>query len=308
MKRISAYGRVSRAQSSATDTSETAENPRTAGRGSERLRFIRDFNLVFGVSVLLLFSVFALFPKLIAKRDPLESNYDTTLSAPSREHLLGTDEYGRDILSRVVHAARLDLLIAVASVAIGLVIGGTLGLVAGYYGGLCEGIVMRGADSILAFPPFILALLVIALLGSSTTNTLIAISIVYIPLFARLTRASTLVQRRLQYVEASRISGATDLQIMFKSILPNIAGALFVQTALYLGTTLLVVAGLGYLGLGVQPPTPSWGSMLQESQNYRFAWWFVLFPGACVFLVVLAFSLVGDGLRDVLDPSLRRRD
>jgi len=265
----------------------------------------KDFNLFVGISILAIFYVFAFFPNVIAPFDPQEMNYDDELAPPSRSHLLGTDHYGRDIFSRIVFAARMDLAISMGSVTVGFIFGVFLGLISGYFGGVLESLIMRVLDSLLAFPPLILAILVIAFLGSNSMNLIISIGIIYIPFFARVTRAGVLGQRELEYVQASKVSGARNFNIMIKSILPNVMGPILVQTSLYLGVTLLVVAGLSFLGLGVQPPTPSWGTMLRESQKYLNKIWFVLSPGACIFLVVLSFNLVGDGIRDLIDPSMK---
>lgn len=228
------------------------------------------------------------------------------LAPPSGSHWLGTDELGRDVLSRVLVATQASMRIAVVSVAFAVVVGVTVGLIAGYRGGWLDAVLMRIVDVMFAFPVLLLALAVVAILGPGVTTTILAIGIVYTPIFARVARASTLGVRTEPYVSVSRAMGASDLHILRRHILPNIAGPLIVQTSLSLAFAILSEAALSFLGLGIQPPQPSLGRMIFDSQGFvTMAWWMAVFPGAAIFVIVLAFNLFGDGLRDVLDPKQR---
>jgi peptide/nickel transport system permease protein len=228
------------------------------------------------------------------------------LQPPSGHHWFGTDELGRDVLSRVVVATQASMRVAVVSVAFAVVVGVTVGIIAGYRGGWVDTVVMRIVDVMFAFPVLLLALAVVAILGPGTTTTILAIGIVYTPIFARVARASTLSVRVEPYVQLSRAMGTGNLYILGRHILPNIAGPLVVQTSLSLAFAILSEAALSFLGLGIQPPQPSLGRMIFDSQGFvTMAWWMAVFPGAAIFVIVLAFNLVGDGLRDVLDPKQR---
>ncbi|WP_024445342.1 ABC transporter permease [Mycolicibacterium iranicum] len=228
------------------------------------------------------------------------------LAPPSGSHWLGTDELGRDVLSRVLVATQASMRIAVVSVAFAVVVGVTVGLIAGYRGGWLDAVLMRIVDVMFAFPVLLLALAVVAILGPGVTTTILAIGIVYTPIFARVARASTLGVRTEPYVSVSRAMGASDLYILRRHILPNIAGPLIVQTSLSLAFAILSEAALSFLGLGIQPPQPSLGRMIFDSQGFvTMAWWMAVFPGAAIFVIVLAFNLFGDGLRDMLDPKQR---
>jgi peptide/nickel transport system permease protein len=228
------------------------------------------------------------------------------LQPPSGHHWFGTDELGRDVLSRVLVAIQASMRVAVVSVAFAVVVGVAVGIVAGYRGGWVDTVFMRLVDVMFAFPVLLLALAVVAILGPGTTTTILAIGIVYTPIFARVARASTLGVRVEPYVQMSRAMGAGSLYILGRHIVPNIAGPLIVQTSLSLAFAILSEAALSFLGLGIQPPQPSLGRMIFDSQGFvTMAWWMVVFPGAAIFVIVLAFNLVGDGLRDVLDPKQR---
>lgn len=228
------------------------------------------------------------------------------LAPPSGSHWLGTDELGRDVLSRVLVATQASMRIAVVSVAFAVVVGVTVGLIAGYRRSWLDAMLMRIVDVMFAFPVLLLALAVVAILGPGVTTTILAIGIVYTPIFARVARASTLGVRTEPYVSVSRAMGAGDLYILRRHILPNIAGPLIVQTSLSLAFAILSEAALSFLGLGIQPPQPSLGRMIFDSQGFvTMAWWMAVFPGAAIFVIVLAFNLFGDGLRDVLDPKQR---
>ena len=228
------------------------------------------------------------------------------LQPPSGQHWFGTDELGRDVHSRVLVAIQASIRVAVVSVAFAVVVGVTVGIVAGYRGGWVDTVFMRVVDVMFAFPVLLLALAIVAVLGPGTTTTILAIGTVYTPIFARVARASTLSVRVEPYVQMSRAMGTGDLYILGRHIVPNIAGPLIVQTSLSLAFAILSEAALSFLGLGIQPPQPSLGRMIFDSQGFvTMAWWMAVFPGAAIFVIVLAFNLVGDGLRDVLDPKQR---
>jgi peptide/nickel transport system permease protein len=228
------------------------------------------------------------------------------LQPPGSDHWFGTDELGRDVLSRVLVATQASMRVAVVSVAFAVVVGVTIGVVAGYRGGWVDTVFMRVVDVMFAFPVLLLALAVVAILGPGTTTTILAIGIVYTPIFARVARASTLSVRVEPFVQVSRAMGTGHLYILARHIVPNIAGPLIVQTSLSLAFAILSEAALSFLGLGIQPPQPSLGRMIFDSQGFvTMAWWMAVFPGAAIFVIVLAFNLVGDGLRDVLDPKQR---
>jgi len=230
----------------------------------------------------------------------------SALRSPSGEHWFGTDELGRDVLSRVLVATQASMRVAVVSVAFAVVVGVTVGLVAGYRGGWVDTVFMRVVDVMFAFSVLLLALAVVAILGPGMTTTIPAIGIVYTPIFARVARASTLSVRVEPFVQMSRAMGTGNLYILARHIVPNIAGPLIVQTSLSLAFAILSEAALSFLGLGIQPPQPSLGRMIFDSQGFvTLAWWMAVFPGATIFVIVLAFNLVGDGLRDVLDPKQR---
>jgi peptide/nickel transport system permease protein len=233
-------------------------------------------------------------------------NVPDALQSPSGHHWFGTDELGRDILSRVLVASQSSLQIAVAAVAFAFVVGVMVGVVSGYLGGWTDAVLMRGVDVMFAFPVLLLALAIVAVLGPGTTTTILAIGIVYTPIFARVARASTLSVRVEPFVDVSRTIGTGNGYILFRHILPNIAGPVIVQTSLSLAFAILSEAALSFLGLGLQPPEPSWGRMLFDAQGFvHRAWWMSVFPGAAIFVTALAFNLLGDGVRDALDPKQR---
>ena len=228
------------------------------------------------------------------------------LLAPSAVHPLGTDELGRDELSRIIHGTQVSLQVGMISVVIALVLGTAAGITAGFYGRTVDAVLMRGVDIMFAFPGLVLAIVIAGLLGPSRTNAMIAIGVVYAPAFARVVRGSTLGVLSLPYVEAARSLGISDLRIVVRHLLPNILAPLIVLTTVYLSTAILTEAALSFLGLGTQPPEPSWGGMLNASRSYmERAPWLAIAPGLAIMIVVLGFNLLGDGLRDVLDPQLR---
>lgn len=268
-------------------------------------RFRRHRLALFGLALLGLLLLCALMPNRLAPYDPLLMEMTDRLQAPSMAHLFGTDDFGRDIFSRVIHGARISLQVGVIAVGIAATIGITLGLIAGYFGGWIDATIMRIMDVIFAFPAILLAISIMALLGPSTFNVMIAIGIVYIPIFARIVRGSTLSIKELDYVEAARASGSTPSRILWTHIFPGTLGAITVQTTLSLAYAILAEAALSFLGLGTQPPEPSWGSMLSFGRDWiREAPWFSFFPGLMIFVTVLSLNVVGDGLNDALDPRL----
>ena len=287
---------------------------RTAGgsprRGRDWLRELRDSPLL-AIAVLLsvVQVVFALAAPLLAPYDPLAQDILVRLQGPSAAHWLGADQFGRDLLSRILYGYRASLGIAGSSVVLALVVGGFFGVVAAYYGGWADRIIMRLMDILFAFPIILLAIGIIAVLGPGQWTTSLAIGIVYIPIFARLLRGPALVIAESDYVMAARSTGAGDLRILVLHILPNLASLILVQTSLLLSTAILVEASLSFLGLGTQPPMPSLGLMLSEGRAYMLlSPWTSVFSGLAILLVAFAFNLLGDGLRDRLDPLLRQAE
>ena len=255
-----------------------------------------------GGGILLLLALVALLAPLITTVGPAEIDYTAILQPPSANYIFGTDEIGRSVYSRTVYGARIALFIVVASVGLALIVGTLIGLISGYTGGRTDTVVMRIMDAVLAFPTLVLALAIVAIMGPSLINALIAIAIVSIPSFARLARGSVLVVRELDYVKAACVLGASRARIMFLHIAPNIMPNVIVFASLTASAALITESGLSFLGLGVQPPTPSWGYMVAIGMNYWTSWWMSFFPGLSIFLTVLGFNLFGDALRDVLDP------
>jgi peptide/nickel transport system permease protein len=228
------------------------------------------------------------------------------LAPPSRAHLFGTDQFGRDILARVMFGARVSLTSGLLVVLLAMLTGVPLGLIAGYYGGSTDQVISRGIDILLAFPGFLLALAIVSVLGPSLTNAMLAVAISSIPVFTRVVRGSVLSEKAREYILAARALGCGRGRIIFRHLLPNIMGPILVLATLRIGTAILTTAMLSFLGLGAQPPTPEWGEMLATARPYiRQAWWLTLFPGMAITVTVLAVNLLGDGLRDVLDPKLR---
>lgn len=250
----------------------------------------------------------ALFAPVVAPYDPLEQDYNALLAKPSAAHWMGTDQVGRDLLSRVIYGTRVSLLVGLISVGIAIAVGMPLGLIAGYRRGAVDEVVMRLMDALIAFPSLILALAIVAVLKPSLVNVMAAIGITSVPLFARLTRSQVLSLRERDFIGAAHALGVTDLRIMLRHILPNAVSPIIVQATLGLGFAVLAEASLGFLGVGVQPPTATWGSSLnQGAPLLERAPWLSIFPGLAIFILVLAFNLLGDALRDQLDPRLRGR-
>ena len=256
-----------------------------------------------GASVVGALLIVALLAPLLAPQDPLRQDLYNRLQSPSITHPLGTDDFGRDILSRVIFGSRISLRIGLISISVALLAGSAIGLVAGYRGGVVDSLSMRFMDILLAFPSILLAIAIVAIIGPGIENVMIAVSIVMVPQFARLVRSSALSVREMAYIEAARALGSGELRLMLRGVLPNCLAPLIVQTTLSLGTAMLDAAGLSFLGLGAQPPTPEWGSMLSGGRELLLkAPWVMAFPGMAIFIVVLGLNLLGDGLRDALDP------
>lgn len=282
------------------------QNRRTLRVGRFFYRLFRSRGATFGTVVVVLVVLSAVFAPIVAPYDPTDIHSEDMLVAPSGEHILGTDDLGRDILSRIIFGARVSIMVGVVSIGIAMLLGIPLGVMAGFYGGAIDAVFMRIMDVLLAFPALVLALFIIAVLGPSAVNAMIAVGVVYTPNFARLVRANVLSIREMTYVEAARAVGFTRARIMFQEILPNTIAPLIVQASLGVAYAILVEAALGFLGLGVQPPTPSWGSMLSEGRVLlKIAPWYATFPGLAIFFTVFGLNLLGDGLREVLDPRLR---
>ncbi len=259
-----------------------------------------------GAYIVLFLILLAVFGPLLAPHDPLEQNLKKIRMDPNLGYLLGTDEFGRCILSRILYGSRISLTIGVTSISIALLVGIFLGLIAGYYEGVIGGLIMRVVDVMLAFPYFLLAIAIVILLGSGVFNLIITIAIYSIPSFARVIRGLVLSQKQREYIEAARAFGENDPNIIFRYLLPNCIPSIIVYGTLRIGSAILVSSILGFLGLGMPPPTPEWGAMLSGGRAYlRAAPHIVFFPGIMIMIAVLGFNLIGDGLRDVLDPRLR---
>ena len=297
-----------------TDTIETVSRQSTKAVLKEFwYYFSENKGAVIGLCVFITLVLIALFAPVLAPHDPNHQYRDAFLVPPfwqdggQLQYVLGTDAVGRDILSRLIMGSRFSLFVGVVVVFIALTGGIFLGLVAGFYGGRVDTIIMRIMDIILAFPSLLLALVMVAVLGPGLLNAMIAIAVVFQPHFVRLTRAAVMAEREREYVVAARVAGASSMRLMFRTILPNCTAPLIVQGTLSFSNAILDIAALGFLGLGAQPPTPEWGTMLAEAREFILrAWWVVTFPGISILITVLAINLIGDGLRDALDPKLKR--
>lgn len=242
----------------------------------------------------------------ISPYDPIEQDIYHRLTQPEHLHLLGTDQYGRDVLSRVIWATRISLAIGVLSIALGMVIGIAMGLTAGHLGGIIESLTMRLVDVILSFPTLITGLMVVAILGSGLTNIIITIGIVFAPRFARLVYGPILKVKEMEYVNAARVIGASNIRIMIHHLLPNVFGEVLVAGTLWVGTAIIIETTLSFLGLGIAPPTPTWGNMIKSGMDQLTnAPWMSIFPGLAILIAVFSFNMLGDGLRDITDPKLR---
>ncbi len=257
--------------------------------------------------VLIALSVMAISAPLIAPYDPYTTDMTAVIQKPDANHLLGTDDLGRDMLSRIIYGSRISLRVGFLAVAISMLAGTIIGSIAGYFGGTTDNVVMRIMDMLMAFPPILLAIVFMSALGKGIENAILAISIVGVPGFSRIVRGSILAAKENDYVEAARASGCNDLQIIFIHLLPNILAPIIVNATMSISAAILQTAALGFLGLGVKPPTAEWGSMLATGRAYIFnAPHLITYPGIAISITVLAFNLLGDGLRDALDPRLKQ--
>lgn len=271
-------------------------------------RLYSQKKVFFSFLIILFVVIIGIAAPWIVPHDPNEPYFDALLQPPSAEHWLGTDNLGRDTFSRLVYGTRVTLQVATIAVTITLVVGTIIGILAGYIGGMIDNILMRIMDVLLAMPSIILAMAIVAILGPSLTNAMIAVGVSSIPSFARLTRSATLSIKSLTYVEASQAIGTSHVRIIFKQILPNIMSTILVYASLNVGIAILDTAALSFIGLGAQPPTAEWGAMLSDGRDYiTQAWWLVTFPGIAITIVVFAFNIFGDGLRDIFDPKAEEK-
>lgn len=273
-----------------------------------QLRFWRRNRLaLIGLVIIAIIVLAAILAPILATHDPFERDIRNRIAAPNASHLLGTDELGRDTLSRIIYGSRISLLVGGVSVGLATLIGAPLGLIAGYSQGRFDSLIMRLMDALLSFPEIVLAIAILAILGPSAANAMIAIGIVYIPIFARTIRAPALTESNREYVEAARASGATGMRILFRHIAPNTLSILIIRITTSLSYAILAEASLSYLGLSASPPTPTWGRMLKDGQSFmQQAPWVAIFPGIAIALAVLGFNLLGDGLRDAFDPRTKK--
>jgi peptide/nickel transport system permease protein len=277
-------------------------------RNLRRFLIANRLNLA-GVVIVVLFFFMAIFGELLAPRDPYAQDIiDSKLHAPSRAHLLGTDELGRDVLSRIMTGTLISLQVAVVVLTFAVLTGTLIGAVSGYMGGIVDEILMRFTDMFLAFPALILAIAIASSLGRELKYTMIAVSTVFWPWYARLVRAQVLSIKQREYVEAGRSLGLSVWRLLFRHILPNALSVVIIQVTLDVGYAILITSSLSFIGLGAQPPSPEWGTMMSTARNYfRDAWWYITFPGVALTLTVFAFNVLGDGLQDALDPRSGRR-
>lgn len=279
------------------------------GETLKHARYVVTENPVtgFAFTLFVIIVAAAIFGPAIAPYDPYASDTAAALQSPSAAHWFGTDQVGRDVFSRVLVATRLDLTIAVASVALVFVIGGLAGIAAGFFLGWTDRVISRISDTIMAFPLFVLAMGIVAALGNTVTNIVIATAIVNFPLYQRIARAEANIRREAGFVQAARLTGNSEFRILLTQILPNIMPIMVVQMSLTMGYAILNAAGLSFIGLGVKPPTPEWGIMVAEGASFIISgeWWLALFPGLALMIAVFCFNLLGDGLRDIIDPQRR---
>jgi peptide/nickel transport system permease protein len=284
-----------------------AQPSRGIRTGSQfRANLARSRRTLIGFAVIALVGVVALLAPIIGRYDPTYGDFSLMLAAPSWQHFFGTDNFGRDVWARVVLGYRISMIVAIASVLVALAVGVPLGLFAGYFGKKVDNWIMRPLDLLLAFPPILLAITLIAIFGTGTPVTSLALAIIYVPIMARILRSSVVTVTNEEYIEAARSIGASSSRIMLKHVLPNSLGPLVVQASISMGIAILIEAALSFIGLGTQPPNPSLGAMLAEGKDFmREAPWSVVFPGLAIMVAVLGFNLVGDGLRDVIASERR---
>ena len=282
------------------------ETPNSLWRDARR-RLVRHRLAVFGMIVLSLVIVMAVLGPLVTTYDPNGMDFNARFASPSINHLMGTDDFGRDIFTRIVYGAQVSLKVGIIAVIVATVIGTSFGVVAGYSNRILDEVIMRAMDVLYAFPAILLAIAVMAALGKGENNAMIAIGIVYVPIFARIARGAVLGVRNEEYIMAARAMGGGHIRIVFIHILPNVLSPIIVEITLSLAFAILAEAALSFFGLGKPPPDPSWGRMLAEGREfYRQSTWMSVFPGLAIFLTVMGFNFIGDGLRDALDPRLRR--
>lgn len=270
-------------------------------------QFKKNKRAMVGLWMVILFVLVAICARWIAPYDPIEQNMESMLQPPSADHLFGTDEFGRDILSRVIYGAQISLMVGIVGVLISIFFGVALGTISGYFGGWADALIMRIIDIFMAFPSFLLALAIVSVLGPGMINVMIAIGIFSIPTFARISRSSVISVKNKEYIEAAKSMGAANALIIFKHVIPNSIAPIIVLSTLRIATAILTAAGLSFLGMGAQPPTPEWGAMLSTGREYlRTSPHVSTIPGLAIMFMVLAFNMLGDGLRDALDPKIKR--
>lgn len=298
---------------SADSTTETNVKPKKKDRPF--IRSLKDFyrnfkknkSALFGAYMIIVLAIVAIVASFWVPIDLKATDYSNKFVSPSAEHWLGTDQHGRDIFKRILHGIGRTMLIGFSSTLLGGITGILLGIISGYYGGKVDAVIMRIMDILLAFPGILLALALISILGANIINVVYAVAIAAVPTFARIVRGSTLEAKNLEYIDAMRALGASDIRIIFKHILPNISSPIIVQGSLYIATAVIAASGLSFLGLGAQPPSPELGAQLSDGRDYIFdAGHIALYPGLAIMLIVLAFNVLGDGFRDALDPKLKR--
>lgn len=287
-----------------------ASIPSTPARRSALGAIVRAFNTNktswVGLGLVVLIAVLALLAPWIAPHDPIEQDILSKLQGPSSKHWFGTDYFGRDILSRILHGARYSLFIGLTATVFAMIVGSVIGILAGYFGGRFDLLVMQTMDILLAFPSLILGLIIVAMMGPSLGNIIIAIALTTIPSFARIARAPTISVKEREFVEAGRALGYSDARLMFGHILPNILSEILVMFSLWTASAIRIEASLSFIGLGLKPPTPTWGGMIREGfENILDSYWLALMPGLAILVVVFALNLLGDGLRDAIDPKLK---
>lgn len=279
---------------------------RAMAQVSRALRVYSNLDLISRISLWMIIGIVlvAVFADIIAPYDPIEPDYSASVQGPSLEHPMGTDLTGRDVLSRVIHGSRISLLVGVVAVSIAMTLGVTIGSIAGYRGGYTDEILMRGVDIMISFPSLVLALALVGAVGASLQNIVIVIAIVYTPQYARLIRGDVLSVKEEEFVEAAGGTGLSGLKVLRKHVIPNAFTPVFVQATFHVATAIIFEASLSFLGLGVQPPTPTWGVLIADGRRYLpEGWWISTFPGLAIMFTVLAFNIFGDGLRDELDPQ-----
>jgi peptide/nickel transport system permease protein len=278
-----------------------AQAERTATRATWWLTLRRSNRLLIGLAIVLVVAVLTILAPVIDRYDPNYADFDAVLGRPSTAHIFGTDDLGRDVFARVLYGYRISLIVGVVSVAAAVALGLPLGLLAGYFGSLVDNLIMRPLDLLMSFPAILLAITLVAIFGTKTSVTILALGLIYLPIMARVLRGSVITVRGEEYVDAARAIGAKPLRVMLRHVLPNCLGPLVVQASISMGIAILIEAALSFIGLGTQPPDPSLGVMLADGRSFmREAYWVVTFPGLAIMIAVLGFNLLGDGLRDVI--------